>query len=142
MNYLKKNPFLLGIVFTLFSMSQLFAQGTIDIDYQTKRFVGKESNFNRTKYLTVHAMFINKDDAFEAFKKNYNLQSSYKGSRRVWSPLNKIKNGVIPSKVKKTFSGDRNVNALTVSTGFEKVIFHEKDGDYSKIDVEFKQLSL
>jgi len=109
------------------------AQGKITIDHKTQRYVGNESTFNRSKYLTFHAFFKKEDADFEKWKKEYNIDSDYVGARMFNSPATKHKNGVYP-KVKKKYNGVREVSNY-VSTGHPSSIFYDKTVDYSQVDI-------
>ncbi|ANQ51442.1 hypothetical protein MY04_4098 [Flammeovirga sp. MY04] len=113
-----------------------FAQNKVTVDPNTQRFLGnKTTRLDRDKYLQAHVWFGEKKDAeFEAFKKKYNINPEYQGSRRFWSPMNMIKNGKIP-KVKNKYSGVREVKPYTVVTGRATDLFYDRKVDYSVEDI-------
>jgi len=116
-----------------FAATGLFSQGVITVDYNTQRFVGTESAFDRGKYLTFHTWFKTQDADFEKFKKEYNIDPKYNGSRMFNNPAQKHKNGVYP-KIKKNFKGEREVKNF-VSTSSPKFLFYDKTKDYGAEDI-------
>ncbi|WP_109622725.1 hypothetical protein [Sediminitomix flava] len=134
--------YLIGLFLAVENTS--IAQGTITIDHKTQRFIGSESTFDRGKYLNAHIWFDGKkkdDPDFIKFKKEYNIEYDYKGSRRFWNPVGMVKNGKIPF-VKDRFDGVREVTN-DVATGTAKNLFYDKTVDYSTVDVSdfSKQIS-
>ena len=119
-------------VLSLFSAS-IFAQGQINIDYKTKRYIGNKSAFERSKYLTFHSWFKEKDVDFEKFKKTYNIDPDYNGSRLFNNPGGKHKKGKFP-EIKNKYNGIRPVTDF-VSTGSPHFFYFDKEIDYSEVDV-------
>ncbi|PWJ34981.1 T9SS type A sorting domain-containing protein [Sediminitomix flava] len=117
----------------LFYTSFSNAQGTITVDHKTQRFIGNVSTLDRDKYLQAHFWFPNEDADFTQFKTDYLLNSEYLGSRRFWSPLGKVKNGVIPS-VKEVYDGVR-IPIPHVDTGHPNSLFHDSNVDYAEADI-------
>lgn len=112
----------------------IYAQGEITVDYKTQRFVENESTFDRSKYIQAHFWFgDDSDQDFVDFKTQYNLDTDYVGSRRFWSPLGTVKNGIIPT-VKDNYDGVRSV-VPSIATGKPKSLFHDETVDYSVTDI-------
>ncbi|WP_139263293.1 hypothetical protein [Flammeovirga pacifica] len=122
------------LVLTLFSSN--FAQNKVTVDPTTQRFLGnKTTRFDRDKYLQAHVWFGDKNDPeFESFKKQYNINSEYQGSRRFWGPMNMTKKGNIP-KVKNKYNGEREVKPYTVVTGRATDLFYDRKVDYTEVDI-------
>ena len=83
-------------VFTLALSFAIQAQDTITIEPQIQRFLGEESELQREKFVSIHALFDEKDADFEQFKKDYNVSDEYIGSRRFYYPIAKVKKDKIP----------------------------------------------
>lgn len=120
-------------VILLSIQSAAFSQGVITIDHKTQRFVGSESAFNRSKYLTFHSWFKDRDADFEKFKKEYSIDPNYNGSRLFNNPGGRHKNGIYP-EVSKNFKDIREVSDF-VSTASPKFFFYDKNVDYSEKDM-------
>ncbi len=108
------------------------AQVTVTVDPTTRKFLGNESEFDREKFVNIHALFDEHDSDFEKFKKDYNIDEDFIGSRRFYYPISKTKNGKIP-KVSKKYSGNREVNNY-VATSSPNSLFYDKTLNYGKID--------
>ncbi len=109
-------------------------EATITINPQTQLFLGDVSQLDREKFVNTHSLFPEADPEFEAFKRDYNLNPDYIGSRRFSYPVGKIKNGKIPTKIEQKYSGVRDVSKY-IATGTEGAIFHSKSADYSKENI-------
>ncbi|KXX69277.1 hypothetical protein [Flammeovirga sp. SJP92] len=125
---------------TIVGMSLLstasYAQNTITVKPTIQRYLGEStSKLDRDKYMQAHIWFGDKEDKeFEAFKRAYNINPEYKGSRRFWSPLSTVKAGKRP-KVKNRYKGVREVTPFSVSTGRATTFFYDRSVDYSEMDV-------
>ena len=117
----------------MYAIRSYYAQGVITIDHKTQRFVGSESAFNRSKYLTFHSWFKDRDADFEKFKKEYSIDPNYNGSRLFNNPGGRHKNGIYP-EVSKNFKDIREVSDF-VSTASPKFFFYDKNVDYSEKDM-------
>ncbi|MDG1804571.1 hypothetical protein [Flavicella sp.] len=123
-----------GIVLTgIMVFGSLSAQTKITIDHKTQRFIGETSELNRDTYFNIHGKFKQSDADFSKFIYEYNIRSDYKGSRGLWNPMGRLKNGKIPH-VKKIHSGVREVQGH-VDSGRAGYVFYKKDVDYSVEDV-------
>ncbi len=108
------------------------SQSAITIDPATQRYLGDESDFKREKFVAFHALFTEPDADFEKFKKDFNIDSDYMGSRRFYYPIAKAKNGKIPA-VKKTYDGERKVFEH-IATAPPSALFYDKKINYGKTD--------
>jgi len=124
---------LLGLLSLLLLSASVYSQGVVTIDPNTQRFVGTESTFDRAKYLTFHNWFKTKDADFEKFKKEFNIDPKYNGSRMFNNPAQKHKNGVYP-KIDKRYKGTREVSDF-VSTSSPKFLFYDDKVDYGAADI-------
>ncbi len=121
------------------------AQGTITIDHKTQRFIDNVSQLDRSKYINFHGYFgqNSSDTDLVSFRNTYNLTSSYSGSRRFWSPLNKVDDdlaGTIPS-VSNIYNGTRSVNG-TVATGKTNSLMNNPNLDYTVTDISTRSLDV
>ncbi|ANQ52166.1 T9SS type A sorting domain-containing protein [Flammeovirga sp. MY04] len=124
----------IGLYITLLSI-EVLAQTNITVYPNTQRFIGDVSTFDRSKYLQAHIWFGNEpnDVDFKSFKSTYNIDENYIGSRRFWSPLGLVKNGVIPN-IRNNYSGVRSVNNH-VDTGRSGSLMYDENVDYSTVDI-------
>lgn len=106
------------------------ASGEVVVDQKTRRFVSGESRLNRDKYFTFHTLFRKNDSDFKKFKKEYNLNPDYMGSRIFNSPMAKHDYGDF-YPVKRKHKGVREVSNF-VSTGHPHHIFWDKERDYAE----------
>jgi len=119
----------LSFIILLFPFCQsLFAQGTITIDHKIQRFVDNVSTYDRTKYFTLHTFLENRPD-FDSFKSTYNFNPNYRGSRQFYNPLQRVRNGVIPT-ARNRYSGVRNTTKF-VSSGHPQNLLQDNTLDYS-----------
>ncbi len=123
-------PFKLLLFAAVFVSANAEAQnGAITIDPTTQRYLGDESTFIREKFVGLHTLNTKDDADFTQFKKLYNIDQSYIGSRLFYHPAAKVKQRVIPA-VKRQYNGVREVNDF-VATGTLGAIYPDKTTDYS-----------
>lgn len=113
-------------------VGSITAQNKISIDPSTQRFLGDESEFKREKFVGFHHFQYGADKDFEKFKKDYNADPAYQGSRTFRYPASVVKNRVIPEVTKK-YSGEREVIDY-VATGHPGMLYPDKSKDWSLID--------
>lgn len=139
---MKRHDYLFAFMFLLLTVSfyprTIYAQGVITIDHKTQRFINNVSQLDRGKYINFHGYFGNNssDSDLVSFRNTYNLPAGYSGSRRFWSPLNKVDDdlaGTIPS-VSNIYNGTRQVDG-TVSTGKLNSLMNNPNLDYSVVDI-------
>ncbi|WNJ20430.1 T9SS type A sorting domain-containing protein [Pontibacter sp. G13] len=121
------------------------AQGTVTIDHKTQRYIDGVSQLDRGKYINFHGFFGNgsTDSDLVSFRNTYNVASTNVGSRRFWSPLNKVDDdaaGTIPSVTDK-YNGTRTVDG-TVATGKLNSLMHDPNVDYSVTDISQRSLDV
>ena len=109
------------------------AQTKVTVDYTTQRFIGESSKLERDKYFNIHGKFKSTDAELAKFISTYSIRSDYQGSRGIWNPMGRVKNGKIPY-VGKVHSGTREVYDH-VDSGRAGYVFYKKDVDYSQEDV-------
>ncbi len=105
----------------------------VSISPTTQKFLGDVSALDRDKFVGLHMLQKGEDDDFERFKRQYNLNPDYIGSRSFYYPLAKAKGGAIP-KVQNKYNGVREVDEY-IATGTAANIFFDKTLNYAEYDL-------